>query len=435
MSSVTEVKQPKKRRGISLPTQILIALVAGIALGVVLNGRTDLVNYIQPLGDIFLHLIKMIVVPIVFCSLVISIAGTGDMKTVGRYGWKTLLYFEIITTFAIFLGIIFANIFKPGAGLDVSKLPKGDVSKYTTNAEAAAQSTYGNHMIDTIVGIIPTNIVESMAQGQLLPVIFFSVFFGLGLAAIGKKGEPVKAFFEGTLEIIFWMTNQIMKYAPIGVFAFMAVTVMKFGLNVLIPLLKLTLVVGGSMVFFIIVVLGAVAALCKINIFHLLRILKDELVLAFSTSSSETVLPVIMDKMEKFGAPKEIVSFVVPTGYTFNLDGSALYQSIAALTIAQMYGVHLSWTEQAVLLVTLMLTSKGMAAVPGTSIVVLITTLTAMNIHPEGLALIIGIDRILDMMRTVVNVVGNSLSTLVIARWEGRLDLEKGRAYYETYKK
>ena len=283
--------------------------------------------------------------------------------------------------------------------------------------------------------IIPTNIIDSMAQGQLLPVIFFSVFFGLGLAAIGKKGEPVKAFFDGFLDVIFWMTNQIMKYAPIGVFAFMAVTIINLGLGALIPLAKLALVVAGSMIFFIIVVLGGVAALCKINIFHLLVILKEELILAFSTSSSETVLPKIMEKMEKFGAPKEIVSFVVPTGYTFNLDGSALYQSIAALTIAQMYGVHLSVTEQLVLLITLMLTSKGMAAVPGTSIVVLITTLTAMNIHPEGLALIIGIDRILDMMRTVVNVVGNSLSTLVIARWEGRLDYEKGRRYYETFKK
>ncbi|ATD29996.1 cation:dicarboxylate symporter family transporter [Macrococcoides bohemicum] len=435
MSSVTEIKKPKKKKFISLPMQILLALVLGVVVGAMLNGKTEYVNYFQPLGDIFLHLIKMIVVPIVFCSLVISIAGTGDMKTVGRYGWKTLLYFEIITTIAIGLGIIFANVFKPGSGIDKNLLPKGDVTKYTTNAEAAAESTYGNHMIDTIVNIIPTNIIDSMAQGQLLPVIFFSVFFGLGLAAIGKKGEPVKAFFDGFLDVIFWMTNQIMKYAPIGVFAFMAVTIINLGLGALIPLAKLALVVAGSMIFFIIVVLGGVAALCKINIFHLLVILKEELILAFSTSSSETVLPKIMEKMEKFGAPKEIVSFVVPTGYTFNLDGSALYQSIAALTIAQMYGVHLSVTEQLVLLITLMLTSKGMAAVPGTSIVVLITTLTAMNIHPEGLALIIGIDRILDMMRTVVNVVGNSLSTLVIARWEGRLDYEKGRRYYETFKK
>ncbi|TDM04548.1 cation:dicarboxylase symporter family transporter [Macrococcus carouselicus] len=425
----------KKRIGISLPTQILLALVLGIIVGVLLYGHDDLKNYIQPFGDVFLHLIKMIVVPIVFCSLAISIAGAGDMKTVGRYGWKTLLYFEIITTIAIGLGIIFANVFKPGTGIDPTRLPKGDVSKYTTNAEAATHSTYGNHMIDTIVGIIPTNIIDSMAQGQLLPVIFFSVFFGLGIAAVGKRAEPVKLVLEGVLDVIFWMTNQIMKYAPIGVFAFMAVTVMTFGVSALVPLLKLALVVIGSMIFFILVVLGGVAAICKINIFHLLRILKDELVLAFSTSSSETVLPVIMDKMEKFGAPKEIVSFVVPTGYTFNLDGSALYQSIAALFIAQMYGVHLSLTEQLILLVTLMLTSKGMAAVPGTSIVVLITTLSAMGLHPEGLALIIGIDRILDMSRTVVNVVGNALSTLVIARWENRLDYDKGRRYYESYVK
>lgn len=285
MSSVTEVK--KKRKFLSLPMQILLALVLGVIVGALLNGRDDLVNYFLPFGDIFLHLIKMIVVPIVFCSLVISIAGSGDMHTVGRYGWKTILYFEIITTIAIGLGIIFANIFKPGVGIDTSKLSKGDVSKYTTNAEAAAQTTYGNHMIDTIVNIVPTNIIKSMAEGQLLPVIFFAVFFGLGLAAIGKKGEPVRAFFDGFLDVIFWMTNQIMKYAPIGVFAFIAVTVMRFGMSALIPLGKLALVVSGSMVFFIVVVLGAVAAMCKVNIFHLLRILKDELLLAFSTSSSE----------------------------------------------------------------------------------------------------------------------------------------------------
>lgn len=421
------------KRKISLPTQVIIALVLGVIVGLLLFGQDNLANYIKPFGDIFLNLIKMIIIPIVFCALALSISNLGDSKKVGSYGWKAILYFEIITTVAIGLGIIIGNLFKPGAGLDYNKLPKGDISKYQSSAHSAEQaSTYGNHLIDTIVNIVPTNLFESLAKGDLLPIIFFAVFFGLGLAAIGEKAEPVKGFLSGTLEAVFWMINKILKLAPIGVFAFICTTVMTFGVSALVPLLKLLLVVVGAMIFFVVVVLGIVARMVGVSIFSIMKILKSELLLAFSTSSSEAVLPVIMKKMENFGAPKDVTSFVIPIGYSFNLDGSALYQSIAALFVAQMYDVHLSLTEQIVLMATLMIASKGMAGVPGVSIVVLLTTLGSMHLPAQGLALIIGIDRLLDMVRTCVNVMGNALSTIVVAKWEKVYDKEKGQKYLNS---
>ena len=372
------------KRKISLPMQVIIALVLGVVVGLLLFGQDNVANYIKPFGDVFLNLIKMIIIPIVFCALALSISNLGDSKKIGSYGWKAILYFEIITTIAIGLGLIIGNLFKPGAGLDPDKLPKGDISKYQSSASAAEQSTYGNHFIDTIVNIVPTNIFEALTKGELLPIIFFAVFFGLGLAAIGEKADPVKGFLNGTLEAVFWMINKILKLAPIGVFAFICTTVMTFGASALIPLLKLVLVVVFAMVFFIIVVLGIVARICGISIFSIIKILKDELLLAFSTSSSEAVLPVMMKKMEKFGAPRDVTSFVIPIGYSFNLDGSALYQSIAALFVAQMYGIHLSISEQIILMVTLMVASKGMAGVPGVSIVVLLTTLELWAYQHKG---------------------------------------------------
>lgn len=421
------------KKKISLPTQVIIALVLGVIAGLLLYGQDDVANYIKPFGDVFLNLIKMIIIPIVFCSLALSISNLGDSKKVGSYGWKAILYFEIITTIAIGLGLIIGNLFKPGSGLDPDKLPKGDITKYQSSAHSAEQATtYGNHLIDTLVHIVPTNLFESMAKGELLPIIFFAVFFGLGLAAIGEKAEPVKGFLNGTLEAVFWMINKILKLAPIGVFAFICTTVMTFGASALIPLFKLLVVVVFAMVFFVIVVLGIVARMVGISIFSIMKILKSELLLAFSTSSSEAVLPIMMKKMERFGSPKDVTSFVIPIGYSFNLDGSALYQSIAALFVAQMYNMHLSLTQQLVLMATLMIASKGMAGVPGVSIVVLLTTLSSMNIPAQGIALIIGVDRLLDMVRTCVNVIGNALSTVVIAKWENVYDKEKGRNYLNS---
>lgn len=401
---------------ISLAWQIFIGLALGIAVGAVFYGNPHVATYLQPIGDIFIRLIKMIVVPIVVSSLIVGVAGVGDIKSLGKIGGKTLLYFEIITTIAIAVGLLAANIFHPGTGVDRSHLTKTDINTYISTAK----TTESHSMIDTFVNIVPTNIFQSFANGDMLAIIFFSVMFGLGVAAIGEKGEPLIRFFKGTAEAMFQVTNQIMKLAPLGVFALIGVTVSKFGVSSLLPLGKLVLVVYGSMIFFILVVLGLTAKLVGFNIFKLLQYLKDELILGYSTSSSETVLPKIMEKMEKLGCPKSITSFVIPTGYSFNLDGSTLYQAIASLFIAQMYGIHMSIGHQITLVLVLMITSKGIAGVPGVSFVVLLATLGTVGIPVEGLAFIAGIDRILDMARTVVNIVGNSLAAIVITKWEGK---------------
>ncbi|UXU51982.1 cation:dicarboxylate symporter family transporter [Staphylococcus arlettae] len=417
---------------ISLPMQIVIALVLGVILGSILHGNKDVINYIQPIGDVFINLIKMIVVPIVFCSLALSISNVGDTKTIGRYGGKTLLYFVIMTSFAIFMGLVFGNLFKPGTGLNPDLLPKGDISKYEETAKGAEETTYGNHLIDTIVNIIPTNIFDALATGELLPIIFFSVFFGLALAAIGEKAAPVKDFLGGVLETVFWMIGKVLLLAPLAVFAFITTTIITFGLSALIPLFKLCLTVVVAMFFFIFVVLGIVSRICGVKITQIIKLLKNDLMLAFSTASSEAVLPTVMRKMERFGVPRDIASFVLPTGYSFNLDGAAMYQSIAALFVAQLYGVDLSIPEQIILMVTLMLTSKGMAGVPGASIVVLLTTLGSVGLNPQGLALIIGVDRILEMLRTCVNVLGNSVASIYIAKTEGVYDKKEGQEYLKT---
>jgi proton glutamate symport protein len=399
---------------IGLAWQIFIGLVLGIAVGGLFYGNPHVAEYLQPIGSIFIHLIKMIVIPIIISSLIIGVAGVGDMKSLGRLGGKTILYFEIITTIAIAVGLLAANLFHPGSDVDRSHLNKSDINAYVTTAKTSESHS----MADTFVNIVPTNIIQSLANGDMLAVIFFSVMFGLGVAAIGEKGKPVLQFFKGTAEAMFYVTNQIMKIAPLGVFALIGVTVSTFGLSSLIPLGKLVLVVYGSMIFFILVVLGLTAKIAGYNIFKLLKYLKDELLLGYSTASSETVLPKIMEKMEKLGCPRAITSFVIPTGYSFNLDGSTLYQAVAALFIAQMYGIHMSFGHQITLVLVLMLTSKGIAGVPGVSFVVLLATLGSVGIPVEGLAFIAGIDRILDMARTAVNIVGNSLAALVITKWE-----------------
>ncbi|WP_223589190.1 cation:dicarboxylate symporter family transporter [Neobacillus bataviensis] len=400
---------------ISLAWQIFIGLALGIIVGAIFYGNENVVTWLQPIGTIFIRLIKMIVVPIVVSSLIVGVAGAGDMKSLGKLGGKTLLYFEIITTIAIFVGLLAANVFQPGSGVDRSHLTKTDINTYVQTAE----QTESHSMADTFINIVPTNIIQSLANGDMLAIIFFSVMFGIGIAAIGEKGEPILKFFRGTADAMFYVTNQIMKLAPLGVFALIGVTVSKFGITSLIPLGKLVLVVYGAMIFFILVVLGLVAKIAGYSIFKLIRYLKDELILGYSTASSETVLPRIMEKMERIGCPKGITSFVIPTGYSFNLDGSTLYQAIAALFIAQMYGIHMSIGHQITLVLVLMLTSKGIAGVPGVSFVVLLATLGSVGIPVEGLAFIAGIDRILDMARTCVNIVGNSLAAIVITKWEG----------------
>lgn len=422
-----------KKFKFTLAWQIVAALILGIIVGAVLHNQEEsrvwLVNNIlSPAGDIFIRLIKMIVIPIVISTLIVGIAGVGDAKKLGRIGLKTIIYFEVITTVAIIVGITLANVFQPGHGIDMSTLATVDISQYEKTTE---QVQSGSHsLVSTILALIPSNLFASMAKGDILPIIFFSVLFGLGLSSLPKETkEPLLKVFKAVSESMFKVTHMIMRYAPIGVFGLISVTVANFGFTSLVPLAKLVVLVYFAIIFFALVVLGSVAKLCKLSIWTLIKILKDELILAYSTASSETVLPRIIEKMEAYGAPKSITSFVVPTGYSFNLDGSTLYQSIAAIFIAQLYGIDLSIGQEIVLVLTLMVTSKGIAGVPGVSFVVLLATLGSVGIPLEGLAFIAGVDRILDMARTALNVVGNALAVLVIAKWEHQFDRKKAKAY------
>ncbi|KON69796.1 glutamate:protein symporter [Peribacillus butanolivorans] len=405
-----------KKIKLSLASQIFIGLILGIIVGAIFYGNETAQGYLQPLGDMFLRMIKMIVVPIIVSSLIVAVAGVGDLKSVGKIGAKSLLYFVVVTQIAILVGLVSANLLQPGAGINMNQLEQTDISSYVDTAETKQHESF----IDTIVHIVPSNPIKAMVEGDMLAIIFFSVLFGVSIAAIGEKGKPVFRFFQGTAEGMFYLTNLIMKFAPVGVFALIGVTISKFGLASLIPLGKLALSVYGTMLFFVLVVLGIIARVVGFGIFKLIKLLKEELILAFSTASSESVLPKIMEKMEKAGCPKHIASFVIPTGYSFNLDGSTLYQALAAIFIAQMYGIDLSIMQQITLMLVLMITSKGIAGVPGVSFVVLLATLGTVGIPIEGLAFIAGIDRILDMGRTAVNVVGNALAAIVISKWEGQ---------------
>lgn len=420
-----------KKLKISLAWQIFIGLVLGIVVGAIFFANPSVERILQPIGDIFLRLIKMIVIPIVVSSIIVGVAGVGDIKKLGKLGGKTILYFEIITTVALLVGLLSANIFQPGNGIDMSAIQQTDISQYSQTTKEVEKHS----MVDTFVNIVPENLFTSMTEGDMLAIIFFSIMFGLGVAAIGEKGKPVLRFFQGTADAMFYVTNLIMKFAPFGVFALIGVTVSKFGVESLIPLSKLVILVYLTMIFFILIILGLTAKIVGVNIFHLMKILKDELILAYSTSSSETVLPKLMEKMERYGCPKAITSFVIPTGYSFNLDGSTLYQAIAAIFIAQMYGIDLTVNQQITLLLTLMVTSKGIAGVPGVSFVVLMATLHVVGIPPEGLAFIAGVDRIMDMMRTVVNVMGNSLASVVMSKWEKQFNESKAQNYIEELRK
>ena len=421
----------KRKIKFPLAYQILIGLVLGIIVGAIFYGNPAVETYLQPLGTIFINMIRMIVVPIIVSTLIVGVAGTGDLKQLGKLGAKTMIYFQAVSLVAIVVGLAAANIFQPGAGIDMSSLTKTEINEYVETSE----SVQNEGVMDVIVGIVPSNILQSMAEGDMLPVIFFSVLFGLGVAAIGEKGKPVLAFFQGTADAMFWVTNFIMKFAPVGVFGLIGVSVSKFGLESLIPLGKLMILVYAAMIFFVLVVLGGIAKMVGSSIINIIKVLKEELLLAYSTSSSETVLPKLMEKLEKTGSPKDIVSFVIPTGYSFNLDGSTLYQAIAAIFIAQLYGIDLSIMEQVTLVLVLMITSNGIAGVPGVSFVVLLATLGTVGIPLEGLAFIAGVDRLLDMGRTVVNVLGNALAAVVMSKSSGRFEVSKRESYLAALKK
>ncbi|RBJ85747.1 sodium:dicarboxylate symporter [Pseudomonas sp. MWU12-2534b] len=404
---------------IALVWQIMIGLLAGIAIGALLHrfpeSRPWLVdNLLQPAGDIFIKLMKMIVVPIVFSCMVVGIAGHGDGKSLGRIGIKSLSYFFSITTLAIIVGLVIGNLLKPGAGTDLASLKAAAITLPTSNAA-------GHGLGQIIVGIIPDNVINAMAQGSLLSVLFFAVMFGLGVSKLAnERKEPVIALLRGVSEAMFKVTSMIMAYSPIGVFGMISVTVANFGFSSLLPLAKLIMVSYVAIAFFVLVVLNLVARFCGINLFALMRHIKDELILAFSSASSAAVMPQLMKKLETYGVPPSLVSFVVPVGYSFNLDGASLFLGIGTLFVAQLYGIDLSFGDQALLVVTMVLTSKGAAGVPGFMFVILSATLASAGLPLEGIAFIAGVYRLMEMPTTALNVLGNALAPLVIAKWEGR---------------
>lgn len=419
-----------KKIKLSLGWQILVGLILGIILGIIFYKNAAAITAMQSIGTIFIRLIQMIVIPIVISCLTVGIASIGDIHKLGRIGGKTILYFELMTTIAIILGLIIGNIFHPGDFINVHALHGTDITQYLATAKSANHSGIWG----TLIGLIPVNVFNSISSGDMMPIIVFSVLFGLGTSAIGEKGKVIIDLMESISQVMFKITGWIMKLSPIGVCALIGVTLAELGLSALAPLSYFVLLTYATMAIFVLLVMGAAARIFGFRIFDLLKVVKEEAILAFSTASSEAALPRNIDKMTKFGVSPSIVSFVIPTGYTFNLDGSAIYQSLAALFLAQAYGIHLSIGQQITLLITLMITSKGMAGVPGASFVVLLATLSTVNIPISGMTFIAGIDRFIDMARTAVNVIGNSLATVIIGKSENEFDTKKEKAYMAKLK-
>lgn len=396
----------------NLTVQVVIAIILGILVGQFFPKiGTDL----KVLADVFIKLIKMIIPPIVFFTVVIGIAGMGDLKKVGRIGGKALLYFEIVTTFALAIGIVVVNLLKPGVGFDKASLGKmGDITKYT---KEAAESSHG--VIDFLTSIIPDNVVGAMAKGELLPILFFAVLFGLSLAAMGSSAKPVINLFEKLTQGFFGVVNMIMKISPIAAFGAMSYTIGKFGVKSLAHLGGLMGSVYLTMFLFIIVVLGGIARFYNFNIFSFIKYIREEILLVLGTSSSESALPNLMKRLENYGCGKSVVGLVVPTGYSFNLDGTSIYLSMAAIFIAQAYGIDLTLTQELTLLGILMITSKGAAGVTGSGFVTLAATLAAFPMIPvEGMALLLGVDRFMSEARAITNLIGNSVAAVVIAKTE-----------------
>jgi len=417
-----------KRRGPSNTTQILVGLVLGVLVGYLwpssdVNGVhvAGFAEQVKPLADVFLRMIKMIIAPLLFSTLVVGIAGTGDMKTMGRIGLKAIIYFEVATTIALFLGLALVNIFKPGAGM---ALPLGADTK-----TAAAMVQSQQHAWDILLHMFPTSVVDSMARGDILQVVIFSMFFGIAVAAIGAKGQPVLDLMESTAQAMFKFTGYVMAFAPVGVFAAIAATVGSKGLGILLTLGKLVGLMYLGLAIFALIVLGTVSYLIRVPFLTFVKAIREPMLIAFTTASSEAALPKSLEIMERFGVPKSIVGFVLPTGYSFNLDGSTLYLSLCSVFVAQMAGVEMTLGQQLVMMLTLMLTSKGVAGVPRAALVVLAATLATFNLPLEGAAILLAIDQIMDMGRTAVNVMGNCIATAVVARWEGVFDDAKMRAF------
>lgn len=411
--------EPKKRsRMPSLTTQIFIGLVLGIIVG---SLWPSFGVAIKPLADAFLRMIKMIIAPLLFSTLVVGIAGTGDLKAMGRISLKAIIFFEIATTLALFWGLLAANWFQPGSGVEMA------IGADT--GELAAMATRQQSAWDLFVHLFPTSIFDAMARGDILQLVVFSVFFGIALAAIGDAGKPVVEFFDGVAQLMFKFTGYVMWFAPVGVMAAIGYTVGDKGLGILYTLGKLVLVSYIGLLVFVVFVLGGFAMLVRVPFLKFLSAVREPVLIAFTTASSEAALPKALEVMERFGVPKNIVGFVLPTGCSFNLDGSTFHLALASVFVAQLAGVEMTVGQQLAMMLTLMLTSKGVAGVPRASLVVLTATLTQFGLPLEGAAIILGIDQVLDMARTAVNILGNCISTVIVARWEGVFDDSKMRAF------
>ena len=403
----------------NLTFQVLVAVALGVTVGFL---APDLGKSLKPLGDTFISLVKMVITPIIFLTIVHGIASMADLRKLGRVGGKALLYFELVSTLALAIGLVIVNITKPGAGLDVSALPTGDVSRYT--ATGAQQST-----LEFLLHIVPSNVVAAFASGDLLPVVFFSVLFGVALTAVGDAGRDIADLLVRFQAVFFKIVAIVMKVAPIGAFGAMAYTIGAFGLKTLLPLGRLMLDVYLTMAVFIFVVLGLICRAYGFRLWKFLRFIREEILLVLGTSSSEAALPRMLEKLERYGCSRPIVGLVIPTGYSFNLDGTSIYLSMATIFIAQVYRVDLTIVQQLTLLGILMLTSKGAAGVTGSGFIVLASTLAATNTVPvEGVALLLGVDRFMSEARAITNVIGNGVATLVVARSEGAFDDEKRAA-------
>ena len=399
----------------SLHFQVFFSIVVGIALG---HFYPNIGESMKPLGDAFIKLIKMIIAPIIFCTIVTGIAGMDDMKKVGRVGAKALIYFEIVSIFALIVGLVIVNWTQPGVGMniDVNSLDSGAISAYTTGAKA--QSTK-----DFVMNIIPSTVVDAFAKGDILQVLLFSVMFGWALSAMGGKRTALFNVIGEISHGLFGMVDLIMKLAPIGTFGAMAFTIGKYGIASLLPLGKLLAVFYMTCILFVLVVLGLITKWAGFSIIKFIGYIKEEFLIVFGTASSESVLPRMMNKLEKLGCAKSVVGLVIPTGYSFNLDGTSIYLTMAAIFVAQATNTELTLANQLTILAILMLTSKGASGVTGSGFIVLAATLSVIpGIPVGGLALIFGIDRFMSQARAVTNLIGNGVATVVIAKWENELD-------------
>ncbi|GKS74435.1 dicarboxylate/amino acid:cation symporter [Acidovorax sp. SUPP950] len=414
----TRTLPPKRPLYRSLYIQVLFAVVVGVLLG---HFYPALGEQMKPLGDGFIKLIKMIIAPIIFCTVVIGIAGMEDMKKVGRTGGLALLYFEIVSTVALIIGLIVVNVLQPGAGMnvDASTIDTKSIAAYTAPGKMGTTT-------DFLMNIIPTTVVDAFAKGEILQVLLIAVMFGFALHRFGGRGTLVFDFIEKTSHVLFTIVGYIMKVAPIGAFGAMSFTIGKYGVGSLLSLGKLMGSFYLTCLLFIFIVLGAIARFHGFSIWKFIKYIKEELLIVLGTSSSESVLPRMMEKMENLGAKKTTVGLVIPTGYSFNLDGTSIYLTMAAVFIAQATNTPLDITHQITLLLVLLLTSKGAAGITGSGFIVLAASLSAVGHVPvAGLALILGIDRFMSEARALTNLVGNGVATIVVAKWTGDLDENK----------